>query len=182
MADERHEAVQGRSRLEVVHVVQDDHERVAQVGQCPAETRDDRRRYRDACRAQRIEDVGRQRADPVDRHRQVGEQDDRIVVVRVERQPGERAVIGFGPQCEQRRLAVPGRRDDGHRRQGTRRLQPSRSSGRGMTPRRTAGENSLDSRTSTGRPRRSDPGVRTSGALLMETAIGTSDPGVGAMP
>ena len=46
--------------------------------------------------------------------RDVAQQDDRVVVSAVERDPGEGAWVGLGPTSEEGRLAVPGRRDHGH--------------------------------------------------------------------
>src|SRR5215218_3649989 len=74
-----------------------------------------------------------------------------VVVVGVERRPGERAVVVLYPQPEQGRPAVAGRGDDCLRRYRVGGLQPGGSAGRGTTPGRIAGRYSVDSGISTGR-------------------------------
>ena len=72
---------------------------------------------------QRVEHLGRERLDAVDRGRDVAQEHHGVVVSAVERDPRERTRISLGPPREKRRLAVPGGRDHGHERHG-RRAQP----------------------------------------------------------
>ena len=101
---------------------------------------------RPARAGQRVEHLGRDRLDAVDRGRDVAQEHDRVVVPAVERDPGERTRIGLGPAREERRLAVPGRRDHGReRRRATRTAARSRP----PSPRCRAGSTGAASLTST---------------------------------
>ena len=72
---------------------------------------------------QRVEHLGRERLDPVNRGRDVAQEHHGVVVSPVERDPRERTRIGLGPLRKQGRLAVPGRRDHGRERRA-RRAEP----------------------------------------------------------
>ena len=65
-----------------------------------------------------------ERLDAVDRRGNVLEQDDRVVIALVDRDPGERSGIARRPLGEKRRLAVAGRRRDEHERERARGPQP----------------------------------------------------------
>jgi hypothetical protein len=72
------------------------------------------RRDRDggAGRGQRPEHARIDGLDPVERGGDVGEQDDRVVVPVVGRDPAGPGLVVLGPLGEDRRLSVAGRRDD----------------------------------------------------------------------
>ena len=97
--------------MQHVEVVQHEHTRAAGReragdaghGGCPE---------RRAGRLQRLDDAALERLVPVERCRDVAEQDDGIVVALVERRPGEVTGVALRPLGEQRRLPVPGGRDD----------------------------------------------------------------------
>ena len=73
---------------------------------------------------QRVEHLGRERLDAVERGRDVPQEQDGVVVPAVEGDPREGTRILLGPPRQQRRLAVPGGRDDA--REGQRRLAQRR--------------------------------------------------------
>ena len=54
------------------------------------------------------------RLDPIECEREVGQQDGRVVVPAIQRDPGEAAAIGLGPLGQDGRLPVPGRRQERH--------------------------------------------------------------------
>src|SRR5205085_914370 len=70
-------------------------------------------------RLERAHEAFRKLRLPTEGCRNVPQQDDRVVVALIDRDPDERPWISLGPLTQQRGLAVPGRRDD--RRDSTRR-------------------------------------------------------------
>ena len=85
-----------------------------ECGQSAPETRDAARPSGSARAGQRVEHLGRNRLDPVNRRRDVAQEHHGVAVSRVERDPRERTRISLGPTREQGRLAVPGGRHHGH--------------------------------------------------------------------
>ena len=84
--------------------------------------RDSGRPDRRSCGRDRGSDLGRERRDRVECHVKVIQEQVRVVVARVERQPRDRTLIPRHPLGHRRRLPVPGRRDHdddgrGHARQ-----------------------------------------------------------------
>ena len=67
---------------------------------------------------ERLPHVRAERLDPIERRGDVLEQDVRVVVALVDRDPGERARVACGPLGKECRLAVAGRCDDEHEREG----------------------------------------------------------------
>jgi hypothetical protein len=111
MACERGERVEAPVVVERVDVVQHEHDRLLACSQRLAELRQPSRPERATGCLQRLEHLVVDRPVGVQGLRDVGEQDDRIVVSMVERQPGKVASVPGGPLCEQRRLPVSRRRD-----------------------------------------------------------------------
>jgi hypothetical protein len=72
---------------------------------------------------------------PVQRDRKVGQQDDRVVVAPVDRDPGDSATRALGPLAQQGGLAVAGRGDHTDERRGMRDEQPVDQRGPGHDPR-----------------------------------------------
>ena len=93
-------------------------------------------------RCERLEHLVTDRLHRVQRRRHVAEQDLRVVVPVVEGHPGERLAVACCPLCQQRRLAVPGRRDHRDDRGRAVRRQPAdqRGAGDGSWPRGGAAE------------------------------------------
>ena len=94
---------------DLVHVVEDEQDRPRQAGHREGERRQDPGPDRDRSPAEGAEEVGVERLDPVDRRREVGEQHDRVVVMAVERQPGDVTRVDRRPLRQQRGLAIAGR-------------------------------------------------------------------------
>ena len=80
-----------------VHVVQDQRDRRGHQGERRPEPRQDRAGHRTPRRGQRVEDPLVDRLDRIQRLRDIGEQDLRIVVPFVDRYPGERLAVALGP-------------------------------------------------------------------------------------
>ena len=121
--EQRREHVQAGRVGDGVQIVEHQHQRALERGQRAPDARDALRPGRSARARQRVEHLGRDRLDAVDRGRDVAQEHHGVVVSAVERDPRERTRIGLGPLREQRRLAVPGGRDHGRERHG-RRAQP----------------------------------------------------------
>ena len=106
--------VTGR-RLQLVKVVQHEHERIRARPERRGEAGRRASQHRDAETAHVGDQVGVARRDPGVRGRQQGEQDRRIVVEAVERHPRDATILREGPLGQQRRLAVArGRGDADH--------------------------------------------------------------------
>ena len=112
MGDQRDQRIQALVVLELVHVVQNEHERLAARGQRRAETGEAARPERVAGSGERLEHGRLDRPFGVQRLGDVRQQDDGVIVAMVQRDPGERAIVGCRPLAEGSRLAVTGRRDD----------------------------------------------------------------------
>ena len=110
------------SGTEHVGVIQHGHERRGGRDRT-RQPRGDRRPDGPAGLCKRVEHSRVQRADAVERGREVAQEDDRVVVPLVERHPGERAPVAQGPLGQQRRLAVAGCRHDGREADKTLRAQ-----------------------------------------------------------
>ena len=123
VADQPREPVQAGGIGHGMEVVEHEHQRPLERSQGVPDARDPLRPARASRPGKRLEDIGRQRLDPVQRSRDVAQEHHGVVVGGVERDPRERTRIGLGPVGQQRRLAVPGGRDHGHDRRA-RRPQP----------------------------------------------------------
>jgi hypothetical protein len=99
-----------------VQVVQHQHQRALEFRERAPDTRDTARPGGSPWARQRLENGLADRLDAVDRGRDVSQEDQGVVVARVESHPRERTRISLGPSCKKRRLAVPGRRDHGRER------------------------------------------------------------------
>ncbi len=99
------------ARPEDVHVVEDEHERVGSGRQRGRESREPVRAAPPDGR-ERVKRVHRR--DVTQRRGDVLGQDDRVVVLLAERDPGERPAIALGPLREHGRLAVSGRSENRH--------------------------------------------------------------------
>ena len=144
--DQRREHVETGRTGDGVQVVEHQHQRALERTKCAPDPRDAVRPGRSAWTRQRLEHLGRDRLDAVNRGRDVSQEHHRVVVSAVERDPREGTRIGLGPLRKQRRLAVTGRGDHGRERQG-RRAQTGRS--RPPSPRCPAGATGAASLTST---------------------------------
>ena len=113
------------------------------------EARDHRPLDRNARRRQRLKDARLETRHSVEGDGDVGQQDDRIVVVRVHRHPRERSTRPRGPLRQQRRLSPAGARGQEDDRAGSR-SPPSKSmsSPRGTARPRCCGARSFDSNSS----------------------------------
>ena len=98
--------------LELVHVVEDQHERFGSSSQRRDEARDPTRPQRVAGPTEPLEHRAVDRRAGVQRLRDVRQEDDGIVVAVVERDPGELATVACRPLREDDRLAVAGGCDD----------------------------------------------------------------------
>ena len=106
------QCVQAVVVLELVDVVEHEHQRLAPVGQRGPETGEAARPQRVAAAHERLENCGLDRPVGVQRLGEVRQEDDRIVVSMVERDPGELAILACCPLAECRRLSVSGRCDE----------------------------------------------------------------------
>ena len=95
--------------------------------------RDDRDRR--AGEGQRSQHRGCDRLDPVQGRREVGQQNGRIIVAVVGRDPGDPRLPALGPLRQQCRLAVAGRRDNGDHSRCFDGVQPVDQRGPGHDPR-----------------------------------------------
>ena len=112
VARERNEHV-GRIRLgEAIDIVEDQDKRGRLRRESGAEARHGHRPDRGTGRGQGFGHIRPERGGPAEREGDVGEEDRRIVVALVDRQPGEGPRIALGPLREERRLPVSGRRHD----------------------------------------------------------------------
>ena len=110
--EQRGDDVEALMVLELVHVVQDEHERPRAGGQRRYEARDSTRPQRVAGTRQRLEQGGVGRRTGVQCLGDVRQEDDGIVVPVVERHPGEFATVACRPLPEERGLAVTRGCDD----------------------------------------------------------------------
>ena len=125
--DQRREHVETGRTGDGVQVVEHQHQRALERTECAPDPRNAVRPVRATWTRQRVEHLGRDRLDAVNRGREVSQEHHGVVVSSVERDPRERTRIGLGPIRKQRRLAVAGRRDHGRERQAsTRRAARSR--------------------------------------------------------
>src|SRR5215207_605117 len=106
MGEQYGKGVQAILVLELVHVVEDEHNRLAPRSQRRAELRETTRPQRAACGRERLEHGGLDRPVDVQRLGYVRQEDDGIVVAVVERDPGKLATAACRPLAEGCRLAV----------------------------------------------------------------------------
>ena len=112
VARERNEHV-GRVGLgQTIHIVEDQDERGRLSGESRSKARHGDRPDRRAGSGQGLGDIGPERGGPAEREGDVREEDGRIVVALVDRQPGEGPRVALRPLREERRLPVSGRRHD----------------------------------------------------------------------
>ncbi len=111
--EQRREHVQTGRIGDSVQIVEHQHQRALERSQCAPDARDALRPGGSPRAGQRVEHLGRERLDAVNRCRDVAQEHDGVVVSPVERDPSERTRISLGPPRKQRRLAVPGGRDHG---------------------------------------------------------------------
>ena len=107
--------------LEVVQqfqMVQDHGNRRGHLGYRGRQPRDDGGQDGGARGGQGLEDCRVDRLDPVQRGRDIAQQDDRVVVALVDRDPGDPAPLPRRPLGEQRGLAIAGRGDHTDERRG----------------------------------------------------------------
>ncbi len=116
--EQRREHVQTGRIGDGVQIVEHQHQRALERSQRAPDARDALRPGGSPGPGQRVEHLGRERLDAVNRRRDVAQEHHGVVVSPVERDPRERTRVGLGPPREQRRLAVPGGRDHGHERRG----------------------------------------------------------------
>ena len=122
-------ASQALAVVQQVDVIEEQRDRLRHRVHRPRELRNHRRCNRQAARRRPVEPLEVDRFDPVERGRGVGEQALGIVVALVHRQPRDARGAALGPLCEQRRLAVAGRRDDRDDRTVTVRVEPVQHAG-----------------------------------------------------
>ena len=121
---ERHEHV-GRIRLgEAIDIVKDQDKRGRLRRESGAEARHGDRPDRGTWRCQGFGHIRPEGGSPAEREGDVGEQDGRVVVALVDRQPREVPRIALGPLREEGRLSVSGRRHHGNDRHVTARCEP----------------------------------------------------------
>ena len=113
----------GSSDRTEMQVVEHQHDRARDRRERRADPRDAGRPDRPAGRRERLEHRRRNGLDPVQRGRDVAQQDHRIVVALVERHRRERPLVPLRQVREQRRLAEAGRRHHAHHAR-LRRAQP----------------------------------------------------------
>jgi hypothetical protein len=111
---QRDERVEAAALLEDVDVVQDEHDRVVPARERGTEAGQAAGPERVSGSGQRLEDHRPNRAVGGKRLGDVGQEDDRVVVPSVERDPGERPRIRAVPLAEHGRLSVPGRGEHAH--------------------------------------------------------------------
>ena len=107
---ELRERVQALAVVEQFDVVKDQGDGFGRRRHGSGQSGHDRRWNVGGRRGQDLEGLRFERRDPVQRHRQVGQQHRRVVVVGVDRQPADPATLALGPLGQQGRLAVAGRR------------------------------------------------------------------------
>ena len=112
---QRGEHVEAGQVPDSVQVIECQHQRALQSRQRAPDARDTHRPDGRARAGQGVQHRRGDRLDPVNRGGDALEEQDGVVVLAVEGDPRERTRIGLGPPRQQRRLAVPGRRD--HRRE-----------------------------------------------------------------
>jgi hypothetical protein len=99
--------------VEQVGVVEDEEKRQAARAERACGARGEWSRIRRLpLRREQAKESFVERLDPVDRGADVLQEDERVVVALVDRNPGNAAVLCRGPLGEERRLAVAGTRDD----------------------------------------------------------------------
>ena len=143
--EQRREDVQTGLVGDGVHVVEHEHQRARECGERAPDPRDALRQDRGPRAGQRVEHLGRERFDAMQRGGDVAQEHDGVVVPAVERDPRERTRIGLGPVCKERRLAVSGGRQ--HGRDGRDRRAQARDHVRlrhGARPGQRRGELDLD--------------------------------------
>ena len=111
-------------RPERVHVVEHEHDRRRDPGECRRQPGHRGRPGRSRRCCERVEDGRRDRLHPVQRGSHVPQQDEQVVVALVDRHPGEGPFVTFGPLRQQGRLPESGRGDDRDHVRGPRRAQP----------------------------------------------------------
>ena len=99
-----------------MQIVEHEHQGTLECGQGAADTRDALRPGGSPWAGQRVEHLGRDRLDAVNRGCDVAQEHDGVAVSRVEHDPRKRTRISLGPTREKGRLAVPGRRNHGRER------------------------------------------------------------------
>ena len=107
VAREDRKSIEADLLVDFVDVVHDEHDRLLQRAELRPEPRHDRSEERGMRRPERADQLPPDRLDLVERSGDVREEDDRIVVAPIEREPAEGAVVGVCPERQQRRLAIP---------------------------------------------------------------------------
>ena len=113
VAGERHDRIRHHRLREAVDVVQDQDERPRSRGERRAETREHPPRADAGRRRDGLEHAWIDALDPIERDRDVSQEDNGVTVGLVDRDPRERAPVAFGPLGEQGGLAVAGGGGDG---------------------------------------------------------------------
>ena len=109
--DELREHVQAGRIGKEVQIVEHEHQGMLERGQRPADARDTLLPRGCPWAGQRLEHLGRDRLDSMNRGCDVSEEHHGVAVSRVEQHPCERTRISLGPAREKGRLAVPDRRN-----------------------------------------------------------------------
>ena len=102
--------------VEQLRVVEDQDHRIDHPRHRGGDATGDRGGHRRARRRPRPEDVDVDRLDPIQRRRDVGQQDGWVVVLCLDRDPRHATRRVLGPLAQERRLAVAGRGRDRHNR------------------------------------------------------------------
>ena len=146
VVEQRSHDVQRRPVAETVDVVEHDHGRFSPVVELRHESGHGGREDPMSWCGERGLDRGVERLDPVQGDGEIGEQDGRVVVVVVERQPGDGPQLPCRPLGEEGGLPIPGRgdqRDDPRRRRVREQVEEPRP-GDGTRMRRRRMELGLD--------------------------------------
>ena len=157
--------------MQRVHVVQEQHHGRGHRGERGSEPGDDQAGHRAHRGSKRIKHPSVDRLDRIERFRDIGEQDLRIVVPVIDRHPRKRLAVALGPLRQQRRLPVSRRCD--HRNDRTRLAAPQpfdqRQTMDSSGPHHADGGSFDARRSNTGPPARCDrPGrSRTSLSLML---------------
>ena len=121
--------------VEQLDMVQDQRDRLGHRRDGGREPREHGAQHRDAGRCQRLEHSRVDRLHPVQRDRDIAQQDHRVVVAPVDRDPGDPIPLPRGPLGQDRGLAIAGRGDHTDEGRGLRVEQPLDQLGPGYDPR-----------------------------------------------
>jgi hypothetical protein len=127
--------VQALAVMEQLDVVKDQGDRLGRRRHDHGQPGNDRGRNVGRRRCQHVEGLKVDRCDPVQRHRQVGQQHRRVVVAWVDCDPTDPVTLALGPLGQQGRLAVAGRRHNTDHRPGRCSQQPFDQRRAGHDPR-----------------------------------------------